>query len=96
MHEPPISLTYVEQKSIYGYWFGELGMAGIFLLCGWYCSSAFIFAHNRSPAANCLAAVWVSLIVFGLFEVPFGAAFDNVGNVLFGAILGATMLVQSL
>ena len=80
-------------------WLAERGIVGGIVFALYMAVIAYTIQQARSwpgtaDAAAGLGAVWIAYLVASLFDTPFGTAFRYSGNVLFGLLLGTTLLLS--
>ena len=84
-----------EPKNLLLDWLDEMGVAGGILFVLFCIAISAVIRRDCSPVASGIGAAWLSLLVIGVFDTPFGTAQSSYGNVLVGSLLGATMLLAS-
>lgn len=88
-----VTVPMSDPKNIALYWLDEFGIAGAVLLVGFGAAIAASLRGRRSPVAASIGASWIAILCAGLFDTPLGTPLTLAGNAIFGALLGATILI---
>ncbi len=86
-----------QPHNLFLYWLDEGGVAGGALLLLWFLAALAILrgvAHR--PLAAAVGSAWVSLLVVGFVETPFGPPEGSAGNAVFGLLVGLTAQIPRL
>lgn len=83
----------IEPKNVVLHWLAEMGLGGGILFVLFVIAIVNVIRRHSSPIASALGASWLSLVVAGMFDTPFGTADRFYGNALVGALLGAVLLL---
>jgi hypothetical protein len=81
----------LEPYNQFVFWLDEMGILGgaLFLLFAFSVYRAI--GSARSPMARGVAAVWIAVLVAGMFNTIFGASDSGCGNMLIGSLIGITL-----
>jgi len=93
MHDHTENIQMIDPYNQYLYWLDEMGVFGgvLTVLLGVFVYKTI--ASSSSDIGRAVAAVWISVVIAGLFNTLFGCYGFSCGNMLFGSLLGMTMLL---
>lgn len=85
----------IEPKNILLLWGDELGIGGLLLLGGFGYAAVKALHGCKDDVAISLGGTWLAIFAAGMTDTPFGIADRYCGNVLFGLLLGATLIYSA-
>ena len=92
----PTNVSLLDPHNQVLFWAAEMGIVGALLVAA---MAWFVYRTLRdsgSPWRNGVAAVWLSVLIAGMFNTLFGISDFGCGNMLIGSLLGMTMRVGAM
>jgi hypothetical protein len=96
IHEHTEYVQMLDPYNQFLYWLDEMGIFGGVLIALLVVSIYKVVSDLPSLTAHGIAAVWVSVLLAGLFNTLFGWNDFSCGNMLIGSLLGITMRLGSV
>lgn len=92
----PANVSLLDPHNQVLFWVAEEGMVGAVLIVSlaWFVYRTL--SESGSPWRDGVAAVWLSVLIAGMFNTLFGISDFGCGNMLIGSLLGITMRVGTI